>query len=75
MDGLRQDSIGCRCLWGEFPQNGRTVFKGSLMSTEAGPNVNPLIWTAIEQSRLLRLRYKTASALWSPIITGFTMVL
>jgi hypothetical protein len=28
------------------------------MSPEAEPNVNPVIWAAIEQKRLIRFRYK-----------------
>jgi len=36
------------------------------MSTEAGPNTNPLIWTAIEQRRLLRLWYKNRERIVKP---------
>jgi len=35
------------------------------MSPETEPNVNPLIWAAIEQKRLLRFRTRTASASWN----------
>ena len=36
------------------------------MSPEAEPNVNPLIWAAIEQKRLLRFRYKNRERIVEP---------
>ena len=36
------------------------------MSLEAEPNVNPLIWAAIEQKRLLRFRYKNRERIVEP---------
>jgi len=36
------------------------------MSPEVGPNINPLIWTAIEQKRLLRFRYKGRERIVEP---------
>ena len=36
------------------------------MSPEAEPNVNPLIWAAIEQKRLLRFRYKNRGRIVEP---------
>jgi hypothetical protein len=39
---------------------------GTPMSPEAEPNVNPLIWAAIEQKRLLRFRYKNRERIVEP---------
>ena len=36
------------------------------MSPETEPNVNPLIWAAIEQKRLLRFRYKNRERIVEP---------
>ena len=36
------------------------------MSPELEPNINPLIWTAIEQKRLLRFRYKNRERIVEP---------
>ena len=36
------------------------------MSPEAEPNVNPLIWAAIEQKRLLRFHYKNRERIVEP---------
>jgi hypothetical protein len=36
------------------------------MSPEAEPNVNPLIWAAIEQKRLLRFRYRNRERIVEP---------
>ena len=36
------------------------------MSPETKPNVNPLIWAAIEQKRLLRFRYKNRERIVEP---------
>ena len=36
------------------------------MSPEAEPKVNPLIWAAIEQKRLLRFRYKNHERIVEP---------
>jgi hypothetical protein len=36
------------------------------VSPEAEPNVNPLLWTAIEQKRLIRLRYKNRERIVEP---------
>ena len=36
------------------------------MSPEAEPNVNPLIWAAIEQRRLLQFRYKERERIVEP---------
>ncbi len=36
------------------------------MSPEAEPNVNPLIWTAIEEKRLLQFRYKNRERIVEP---------
>jgi hypothetical protein len=33
---------------------------------EIDPNVNPIIWTAIEQNRLLRFRYKNRERIMEP---------
>jgi hypothetical protein len=40
------------------------------MSPEAEPNVNPLIWAAIEQKRLLRFRYKNRERIVEPYDYG-----
>jgi hypothetical protein len=36
------------------------------MSPKAEPNINPLIWAAIEQKRLLRFRYKNRDRIVEP---------
>ena len=36
------------------------------MSPQARPDINPLIWTAIEQKRLLRFRYKNRERIVEP---------
>ena len=36
------------------------------MSPELEPNINPLIWAAIEQKRLLRFRYKNRERVVEP---------
>src|SRR6266853_6527720 len=36
------------------------------MSPETEPNVNPLIWAAIEKKRLLRFRYKNRERIVEP---------
>ncbi len=36
------------------------------MSPEAEPNINPLLWTAIEQRRLIRLLYKDRERIVEP---------
>jgi hypothetical protein len=36
------------------------------MSPEAEPNIDPLIWSAIEQRRLLRFRYKNRERIVEP---------
>jgi len=36
------------------------------MSPETEPNVNPMIWAAIEQKRLLRFRYKNRERIVEP---------
>ena len=36
------------------------------MAPEVDPNINPLIWTAIEQKRLLRFRYKNRERIVEP---------
>src|SRR5258707_4398589 len=36
------------------------------MGTEVDPNINPLIWTAIEKKRLLRFRYKNRERIVEP---------
>ena len=36
------------------------------MSPEAEPNINPLIWAAIEQRRLLQFRYKERERIVEP---------
>jgi WYL domain-containing protein len=36
------------------------------MSPEVEPNVNPLLWTAIEHKRLIRLRYKSRERIVEP---------
>jgi hypothetical protein len=36
------------------------------MSPQAEPNINPLIWAAIEQKRLLRFRYKNRERIVEP---------
>ena len=36
------------------------------MSPEVEPNVNPLLWAAIEQKRLIRLRYKNRERIVEP---------
>ncbi len=36
------------------------------MSPKFEPNINPLIWTAIEQRRLLRFRYKDRERIVEP---------
>jgi hypothetical protein len=35
-------------------------------ATETDPNINPVIWTAIEQKRLLRFRYKNRERIVEP---------
>ena len=37
-----------------------------IMSPEAEPNINPTIWAAIEQKRLLRFRYKNRERIVEP---------
>jgi hypothetical protein len=44
------------------------------MSSEAEPNINPLIWAAIEQKRLLRFRHKNRERIVEHTIMGFTKV-
>lgn len=36
------------------------------MAPEVDPNINPLIWTAIEQRRLLRFRHKNRERILEP---------
>jgi len=36
------------------------------MAPEIDPNINPVIWTAIEQKRLLRFRYKNRERIVEP---------
>jgi hypothetical protein len=36
------------------------------LSPEAKPNINPLLWTAIEQRRLIRLLYKNRERIVEP---------
>ena len=36
------------------------------MAPEVDPNINPLIWTAIEKKRLLRFRYKNRERIVEP---------
>jgi len=36
------------------------------MSLKTEPNVNPLLWAAIEQKRLIRLRYKNRERIVEP---------
>jgi hypothetical protein len=36
------------------------------MAPEVDPNINPLIWTAIEQKRLLRFHYKNRERIVEP---------
>jgi hypothetical protein len=36
------------------------------MAPEVDPNINPLIWTAIEQKHLLRFRYKNRERIVEP---------
>jgi hypothetical protein len=36
------------------------------MAPEVDPNINPLIWTAIETRRLLRFRYKNRERIVEP---------
>jgi hypothetical protein len=40
------------------------------MSPQAGPNINPTIWTAIEQKRLLRFRHKNRERVVEPYDYG-----
>jgi hypothetical protein len=39
---------------------------GRSMAPKVDPNINPLIWTAIEQKRLLRFRYKNRDRIVEP---------
>ena len=41
------------------------------MAPEVDPNINPLIWTAIERKRLLRFRYKNRERIMEPHDYGF----
>jgi hypothetical protein len=36
------------------------------MAPKIDPNINPIIWTAIEQKRLLRFRYKNRERIVEP---------
>src|SRR5262249_36324114 len=40
------------------------------MAPEVEPNINPIIWTAIEQKRLLRFRYKSRERIVEPHYYG-----
>jgi hypothetical protein len=56
-------------ILGRISAKARNVLRidlGTPMSPEAEPNVNPLIWAAIEQKRLLRFRYKNRERIVEP---------
>jgi len=40
--------------------------EGKIHSAEVDPDINPLIWMAIEQKRLLRFRYKNRERIVEP---------